>query len=303
MVSTARTAILLFIMSLCCRSLSADAAKDAWKECSKANDAETKRRECSIAIESGTLSKDIVAKALLNRVSAYDELGDYDRAINDLDEFLRLFPSGVKSNPSASQIIDSRGWEYVRKFDYKRAIQDFDQAIQLDPKNDYVYANRGIARFLSGEFANAENDFAMAERLAPQPVRAYAAIKRTLAHLRQGDEKEMKPDLSPAKIEGDLAHWPGQIAAYYAGVITREAVLQAAQVPFEKEQKWKLCQAYFYFGEHALIEGKRGEAMELLQKSLDTEATNDPEYVLAEGELRNLRGLVNSDVQVKSESH
>lgn len=35
--------------------------------------------------------------------------------------------------------------------------------------------------------------------------------------------------------------------------------------------------------------------VELLQKSLDTEAKSDPKYVLAEGELRNLRGLGNSD--------
>jgi lipoprotein NlpI len=294
LVSTTRTTVVLFVMGLSCTSLSADAAKDAWRKCSKANDAETKLRECSVAVESGTLSKDIVANALLIRASAYDERGDYDRAIKDLDE-------SVKLNPSASRSIDTRGWEYVRKFDYKQAIRDFDQSIQLDPKNDYAYSNRGIARFLSGDFANAESDFAMSERLAPKALRAYPALKRTLAHLRDDKEKGVKADASPVKIEGDPTQWPGQIVAYYTGVISREAVLHAAQVPFENERKWKLCQAYFYLGEHALIEGKREEARELLQESIDTEAKSDPEYVLAEGELRNLRSLGNGDITREKE--
>ena len=286
MAITARAAVLLFIIGLCCTSLSADAAKDAWKKCSKANDTETKLRECSVAIESGTLSKDVVAKALWIRASAYEERGDYDQAIRDLDESVKLMPS-------ASPIVDTRGWQYVRKFDYKRAIQDFDQSIQLDPKNRHAYANRGVAEFLSGDFADAENDFAMSQRLAPKPVRVYPALERILAGLREAKEKGVKPDANAIKFEGDLTQWPGQIVAYYMGGISQDAVLHAAQVPFERERKWKLCQAYFFLGEHALIEGNREEAMELLQKGIDIDARSEPEYAWTQGELRNLRSLGN----------
>jgi len=119
-----RTAVVLFVIGLCCTSLAADAAKDAWRKCSKANDAETKLRECSVAAESQPLSKEIVANALLLRASAYDERGDYDQAIKDLDASIRLNPSFTP------QVVDTRGWEYVRKFDYERAIEDFDHSIQ-----------------------------------------------------------------------------------------------------------------------------------------------------------------------------
>src|SRR5262249_51847239 len=89
---TAR-AILLVILSMCPASVLADTAKEAWNKCAKANDTETKLRECSVAIEAGTLSKDFVAYALLFRASAYDERDDYDHAIQDLDESIRLNPS------------------------------------------------------------------------------------------------------------------------------------------------------------------------------------------------------------------
>lgn len=290
MALTVRVVVLLVILRLCSTSLSADAAKDAWKKCSKASDTDTKLRDCSVAIDSGTLPKDVVANALLLRASAYDERGDHDQAIKDLDESIRL-------NPSSSRAIDTRGWEYLRKFEYKRAIDDFDRSILLNPKNEYAYANRGIARFLSCDFADARSDFAKSERLDPKPTRAFMATKRILASLRDAKEKGVKPDTSAVIFQGDLTQWPGPIVAYYDGVISREALLRAAQVPFENERKWKLCQAYFYLGEHALIEGNYEEAMELLQKSLDTEARGDPEYVLSQGELRNLHSPGNSNIR------
>lgn len=285
MAVAARIAVLLFTISLSCTELSADAAKDAWKKCSTADEAETKLRECSFAIESGTLSKDIVADALLIRASAYDEKGHYDLAIQDLDESVRV-------NPLAFRSFVTRGWEYVRKYDYKRAIQDLNQAIQLSQKDDYAYANRGIAKFLSGDFADAESDFSMSQHLAPKPVRDYPALNRILARLRDAKEKGVQPDLNAVKFE-DLKQWPGPIASYYFGLISQEAVLQAANVRFERERKWKLCQAYFFLGERALIDGNRDEAMQLLQKSIDTEAVTNVEYVWASGELRNLQNSGN----------
>lgn len=291
MFNSKRAVIVLFVIGLCCTSLSADAAKDAWKRCSKALDGERKLQECSIAVKSGALPNDIVANALLIRASAYDQRGDFDQAIKDLDESIRL-------NPSSSHAVDTRGWEYLRKFDYKQAIENFDRAIELEPKNDYAYANRGIARFLSGDFANAEIDFGMSERLAPKSARAYATIKRTLAGLRAASEKGAKPDDGSIKIGVNLTQWPGQIIAYYTGVSSREAVLHAAQFPYAN---WKECQAYFYLGEYALMQGNRAEAIDLLQKSIDTQAKSDAEYALAEGELRNLRSLGNGNISLTNE--
>lgn len=200
MVFTTRLAVLVLTIGLCCTDLSADAAKDAWKHCSRATDKETKLQECSLAIDAGSLPKDIVADALLLRASAYAELGDHDLAIADLDE-------SVKLNPSAFRSFDTRGWEYVRKFDYQRAMQDFNRSIQLNSKNDYAYNNRGIAHFLLGDFVAAESDFATALSLSPKKVRAFSALNHMLARMRQAKEGA-KPDLSAVKYDGDLYKEP-----------------------------------------------------------------------------------------------
>ena len=57
---------------------------------------------------------------------AYDEKGQYDRAIQDFDQANKL-------NPNNTNAINARGKAYNAKGQHDRAIQDYDQAIKLDP--------------------------------------------------------------------------------------------------------------------------------------------------------------------------
>jgi lipoprotein NlpI len=282
MLGKARSVLLLLAIGFCYTGLSADAAKDAWKRCKKAgfNETQTKVRECTIAVESGALSNEDASEARLLRASAYVETGEYDLAIKDLDESVRL-------TPSSSRNFDMRGWAYLGKFEYKRAIEDFDRAIQLDRKNSDAYSNRGIAAFLSGHFSAAENDFMLNEQFSPKPARVYSDLERLLAHLR--DSKGKMPGGDFKLGASDLTQWPGQIVGFYLGFGTEDTVLHAADSRFPKERNWKLCQAYFFIAEHALLDGNREKAMQFLQKSLDTDATGDPEYMWARGELHNMQ--------------
>jgi hypothetical protein len=181
---------------------------------------------------------------------------------------------------------------YLAKFEYQRAIQDFDQSIQLDPKNSYAYANRAIAEFLLGNFGAAQDDFAQNERLGPKVARPYSELERLLALMREG--KERTPGGS-IKFEGDLTQWPGPVVGFYQGVGSEETVLQSADSKSPSERKWKLCQAYFFLAERALLDGNREKAMQFLQQSVDTGATSDAQYVWARGELHNLQGADNKN--------
>ena len=64
--------------------------------------------------------------------------GEYDHAIADLDQAIRL-------KPDFADAYFSRGLAYSDKGDYDRAITDFDQAIRLKPDAAYAYNGRGIA--------------------------------------------------------------------------------------------------------------------------------------------------------------
>jgi tetratricopeptide (TPR) repeat protein len=90
-----------------------------------------------------------IPSAFYNRANAYyDDKGDYDRAIADYDQVIRL-------DPKHAFAYSYRGSAYRHKGEYDRAIADFDQAIKLDPKLVYAYNNRGNVYFLKGEYDRA----------------------------------------------------------------------------------------------------------------------------------------------------
>jgi Flp pilus assembly protein TadD len=54
---------------------------------------------------------------------------------------------------------------YYHTAEYDNAIADFTEAIQLKPEGAEAYYGRGIAYEQKGETANAQRDFAQAERV------------------------------------------------------------------------------------------------------------------------------------------
>jgi tetratricopeptide (TPR) repeat protein len=66
----------------------------------------------------------IVAATYNNRGNVYAMQGDYDRAIADYDEAIRL-------DPALASAWHNRGNAYARKGDADRAIADYNEAIRL----------------------------------------------------------------------------------------------------------------------------------------------------------------------------
>ena len=62
--------------------------------------------------------------------------GEFDKAINDYAEALRL-------EPKESLALIGRGGLWAAKKDYAKAIDDYTEAIRLDPKNEYAFFSRG----------------------------------------------------------------------------------------------------------------------------------------------------------------
>jgi tetratricopeptide (TPR) repeat protein len=68
-----------------------------------------------------------LAAAYNNRSVAYDDLGQPQRAIADYGEAIRL-------DPNLAQAYSNRGNLYLSLGDYQRAVQDLGEAINLDPQ-------------------------------------------------------------------------------------------------------------------------------------------------------------------------
>ena len=73
-----------------------------------------------------------------SRGLAYYCKGDYDRAIEDYNQAIKL-------NPKDAKTYNNRGRAHYYKGDYDRAIEDYNQAIKLNPEYVIAYNNRGRA--------------------------------------------------------------------------------------------------------------------------------------------------------------
>ena len=113
--------------------------------------------------------KRTIAEAYYFRGLAYGEQGDYDRAIADLTESIRLVPKYTNA-------YQMRGIFYTRTNKYKRAIADYTEVIRLDPyvsdayDNPYLldaYEMRALAYRAIGKQRKADCDDREAESLKP----------------------------------------------------------------------------------------------------------------------------------------
>jgi tetratricopeptide (TPR) repeat protein len=119
----------------------------------------------------GVLRRD----AFRSRGVAYYRRGDYDRALADLAESIRLAPDVAGLYGDQANI-------YYFKHDYSRAIAGYDKALKLDPSDALAFNNRGCAWVALGSLVNAEADFQRArEHGVADPG---GACKSALASLR-----------------------------------------------------------------------------------------------------------------------
>lgn len=135
--------------------------------------------------------------------SCYDDLGDYDKALEYCDQAIAL--DSVKSDYlyQKANILDNaghtqeaintmsdyiantpdepagyyqRGWFKDHSGDIEGALEDYTMAITLQPNEAYAYLNRGVLYRLKGENAKAESDFKQVVRLDSIPEEAECSF-------------------------------------------------------------------------------------------------------------------------------
>ena len=108
---------------------------------------------------------EIKLRPMPNRGDVYAQKHDYNRAIADYNEAIRLDPQNART-------YAARGLADIMKRDYDRAIADFSEAIRLGPKNARAYATRGHAYNMKGD-----HDSALAISMKPSAsIRLIGAV-------------------------------------------------------------------------------------------------------------------------------
>jgi lipoprotein NlpI len=136
------------------------ASQEDKADCAQLADSERRIRGCTAIIQDQSESEANRARAYNNRGITYTHQEDFDRAIADLTEAIRLDPTwaGAYSN---------RGRAYREKGEDHRAIADLTESIRLDPRLAIAYYGRGRAYSNVGDFDRAMADFSEAIRLDP----------------------------------------------------------------------------------------------------------------------------------------
>jgi tetratricopeptide (TPR) repeat protein len=104
------------------------------------------------------------AKRKMDQGVAYAKKGDFDRAITEYNEAIRLDPKNAGA-------FFSRGVAYAEKGDRDLAIADSSEAIRLNPERfAWVYCIRGTAKLKKND-SSGNADIAKARQLDPSTCR------------------------------------------------------------------------------------------------------------------------------------
>jgi uncharacterized protein (TIGR02145 family) len=133
------------------------------------------------------------ALAYSNRGIMYYGKGDYDQAISDFTEAIRL-------DPKYALAYSSRGIAYFDKGDYDKAISDFTETIRLNPRWENVYNNRGYAYYYAkNDYIKAMEDFQSALRINPNSDFAQTMLDRITKNVQESTKGDVLTDKRDGK--------------------------------------------------------------------------------------------------------
>ncbi|WP_299413740.1 serine/threonine-protein kinase [Acaryochloris sp. IP29b_bin.148] len=113
-----------------------------------------------------TISPDQQAEALLRQGYAKYRKGDYQGAIADYNESIRL-------NSDSADAFNERGLAKYSLGDYDAALTDYNHSLDLDDQQADAYGNRGLAKHALRDYRAAIEDYDQALRLNPQYAYVY----------------------------------------------------------------------------------------------------------------------------------
>ena len=186
------------VLSASAPAPSADPARDAVL-CADLSAATDRRFDaCSGLIADATLSTEIRFEAHLRRAAVYFmEKGDYDRAIADTTEAIKLKPEDARGHAARGNYRNA-----YNEFD--KAAADLSEAIRLEPNLVNAYAQRAYAYAQLGETDKSIADYT--EVLTRQPGDANTHYDRGGAYEKKGDYDHARADFEEAiRLQRDYA--------------------------------------------------------------------------------------------------
>jgi tetratricopeptide (TPR) repeat protein len=118
---------------------------------------------CTSVIQSRRQTPETLARAFFYRGRALTAKSQFDRAVEDFNQAIRL-------DPDFPDAFNFRGVAWVGKGQFEQAISDFNQAIRLDPNYAIAIYNRGLAAQNLGRADEAARYFEQAKQVGPRLI-------------------------------------------------------------------------------------------------------------------------------------
>jgi len=115
------------------------------------------------------------ADAYYKRGLAHEALGKTKEARRDFESAIQEYDETIRTNPYAypyyqrALTYKALGMTIEAERDFESAIQEYDETIRLDPQAGGYYYYRGVAHEALGKTLEAERDFAKAKELGYEP--------------------------------------------------------------------------------------------------------------------------------------
>lgn len=200
---------LALTLAIVCGVLRAQAQTTGYNPCNLYGEPEEVLQACTKFIQSRKLWNGQAAKSLnlsgmlTIRAGAYAKLRQYDSALADHNESVRL-------SPTVAFPVSMRGAYYYNRGSYDEAMPDFDQTLRIDPRFTDALLNRGAIYLFRGDVARANADFNAAIRVDSRLDLDVRRKKLNIQWLRY---------LKEIQDEGDHANWSGPPLEAYRNAV------------------------------------------------------------------------------------
>jgi tetratricopeptide (TPR) repeat protein len=177
------------------------AMADDLSDCRAATkDADAILAACSRVIEAGKVQDSELSAAHMGRGLALRRKGEFERAIAEYNEAMRLAPESPSGNLGRAGVLVGRAWVFVDLGQPERAIADWDAAISTYDKlianspdsAQWPYAGRAGSYANKGVLDRAIADYGESIRIRPADALFY--LWRARAYLLKGDVAKAHAD-------------------------------------------------------------------------------------------------------------
>jgi lipoprotein NlpI len=232
-------------------------------------------------INSGKLSGKDLAGAHCLRSDNYADLGQFDDAMRDAAEALKITPNG-------SRAFTCRAYVHLAAGEFDKSLSDYSRAVTLGATDAFAFHLRGVANFYAGRLDDAADDFLGARTLDKDDF-VYNDLWLTWTFRRLGRPiPEVIAKRAAKEAHGD---WPRPALAMLNGALSPEEMLALLDQKSGDDRQMALTEGYFYLGQHHLLLGNKDLAREYFEKVRQLNVIFYTEHLAARFELQRLKKI------------